>query len=833
MSKTKKLSKALALVIMLALVIGILPMGAMASATSVYVRFYNKSTQIGAVSVTTTENTAYAAIDAAITSLGSSIITSSEVDENGIHSINGISPIDTIDNAYDAWLYTVNDKLAVESIGDMPISSGDVITVFYAENYKTTHFAYIVPDGAATIGNAIAAGSNDTFYYRVATSTVDFNNLYSTISSTSQSTSGVSYVTASPTIGTDTVIPAYKRVIGTESGTLAAWKAETLAAYDDLTSDQQTSLASLYSAANSSSATMSDVNALANAVAPLTRANSAALKRLAFTENNEYLNIVQTSTGKNGFDPNVTEYTLQVVSGSITVTAEALAGNASVSYSSSGSGMSVSSTGAITFSAAGKYTLTVAVSNTIETDNTVSKSYTVHIYYTEAATSDVPSWVCGYLPVGQFARPNSFGWGTIFTDNTNIYGDGNTPKFLSGYVSTGVSLGMLGGYVQFEFTTAIGNDDDNPYGIDFIVYGNAFNGNPEAGSVMVYGKNAATNTYGWYNLAGSRHYSSGTKWDQDISYIKITNDNTTIGNSTFAKKGVYYSLNYEHPESDIAADVNAAISAADWYAIPTSATVSNPVPSASTTSTVGISYWPEIGNNENYEQVWKINGDTHVGGVYWHTSGSAPVITYEGVTMVPDSDSTDYYQWGYADVRQNGSNYGTAINPYASAASAVAGGDGYDLSWAVDTEGKPVSLSDVRYVRVYSAVLFNAGIFGETSTEVNGIYVASGEGTGQTTSVQGASLYVTWENNGSVSNPALASTITSANTFNVDAETEITVTFSSSGNYIFVNEETGTGSASLNLTLEDGEEQIIRVIAKDSTTGLPYIGFMKLVGVRP
>ncbi len=32
----------------------------------------------------------------------------------------------------------------------------------------------------------------------------------------------------------------------------------------------------------------------------------------------------------------------------------------------------------------------------------------------------------------------------------------------------------------------------NPYGVDFVIYGNAFNGNPEAGAVQVSG--------GWHNM---------------------------------------------------------------------------------------------------------------------------------------------------------------------------------------------------------------------------------------------------------------------------------------------------------------------------------------------
>ena len=69
---------------------------------------------------------------------------------------------------------------------------------------------------------------------------------------------------------------------------------------------------------------------------------------------------------------------------------------------------------------------------------------------TAAASGSIAKAICGYLPVGQFARYNSFGWGTIFTDNTNVYTAGKQAKFVSAdgtgtsYVATGVSLGIAG-----------------------------------------------------------------------------------------------------------------------------------------------------------------------------------------------------------------------------------------------------------------------------------------------------------------------------------------------------------------------------------------------------
>ena len=361
-------------------------------------------------------------------------------------------------------------------------------------------------------------------------------------------------------------------------------------------------------------------------------------------------------------------------------------------------------------------------------------------HYTATATGTNPVAVNGYLPVGQFARPNSFGWGALYTDNTNVSSSSNDVKFKTGYVSTGVSLGMAGGYVQFDMgDNRIENNANNKYGIDFIVYGNAFKGNPEAAGVQV--SNDGVN---WYTLAGSRHYMSDTKWNQNISYIKIAAANTTIGEKSFAKAGIYVSTDFAAPSSDSASAVDAAIGTATWTGVP-QLTGSTYPKTYSTATPAAAAWWPEYANDENYGNVWNI--DNAVNGVSWLRSGSAEVITYTGVTTVEDdmvvlnegataapsqAEMTDVYQWGYADVRVNGSQYGTVVNnPYAAAPStdAGAGGDGFDLSWAVKADGTPIALSSVRYVRVYSAVLFSAGVFGETSAEVCGLYVATGSTT--------------------------------------------------------------------------------------------------------
>lgn len=461
----------------------------------------------------------------------------------------------------------------------------------------------------------------------------------------------------------------------------------------------------------------------------------------------------------------------------------------------------------------------------------------------QVAEGSKPAAVTGYLPVGQFARHNSFGWGTLYTDNTNIKSDSNTTKFLDGYVSTGVSLGMAGGYIQFDMgARPIMNDANNPYGIDFIVYGNAFVGNPEAAGVMVSNDGET-----WYTLAGSRHYMNGTQWNQKISYVRIEGDAQQALNPTFDSDGVYYSNNYNSPSEQTQSAINAAITAAAWQKVPASGNA----------TALNLSYWPEwatrVVNNatqgEYYGNVWKIGTDSKIpavastannAGVNWDkadTTSTVPngaeVITYSGLTLVPDdtqvlgsnptqAQMTDVYQWGYADVRVNGTAYGTAINPYASAASVEAGGDGFDLSWAVDENGEPVSISSAKYIRVYSAVLFNAGIFGETSAEVCGLYVANGTGSGAATQALSVSAGKT---------ATTLSTVTTGNqsTSNVTiGAARGVIKIESSAEHLYVNGEAFTSGDTLTLTgLTTTTAKTIQIITQNGTES-PYVTVLKV-----
>ena len=298
------------------------------------------------------------------------------------------------------------------------------------------------------------------------------------------------------------------------------------------------------------------------------------------------------------------------------------------------------------------------------------------------ASDNTPSALNGYLPIGQFATGSE--WGNA------------TGKIAGGYDATGVSLGAAGGYIEFNMSVV--NSDTTPYGVDFVVYGNAFDGNPEAASVMVYGTPEG-GTAGWYELAGSLYYADETLRNVDVTYKKESS-------------GIKYKV------------TRGSTVICDW-----------------TTFTGATTWWPET--SEGYNSTWGLGDSSMV-----TVNSDYTEITYHGVTLVRDTDVTADYTFGYADITPNGTNitYGTATNPYAT---NTTGGNSFDISWAVDSNGNPVKLGSISKVRVYSSAVLDItssttsftvpGLFGETSAEVCGIYSVSGGGG----NVANSDLYIT------------------------------------------------------------------------------------------
>lgn len=200
------------------------------------------------------------------------------------------------------------------------------------------------------------------------------------------------------------------------------------------------------------------------------------------------------------------------------------------------------------------------------------------------------------------------------------------------------------------------------------------------------------------------------------------------------------------------------------------------------------------------------------------------LITYKNVSIVKDTDTTGDYQFGYADVHINGSDYGTAINPY-TALESDKGGDGFDLAWAVDENGNTVNLDRITKVRIYtsagmkadgSGVFTTPSIFGETSAEVCGVYGVNGKGSGDTTltpTIACGGTTIQAVNKGTVTHTV------AAGTYNI--------TVGNTGDAVlYINNQK---SSSYSVTVAAGETKSVRVIAQAGTAS-PYVAMVKIIG---
>ena len=411
------------------------------------------------------------------------------------------------------------------------------------------------------------------------------------------------------------------------------------------------------------------------------------------------------------------------------------------------------------------YTITTSEENTLSIV-VVAKGVTYTISCgtkSHTPAGSAPTSVVSYLPLGQFA--NNSGWGYL---GTKFVGPNKTAP-----ETTGVSLGAFGGFIEFYFENGIEDKATNPYGVDFVIYGNAFNGNPEAGAVQV-----SVDGTTWYELAGSNYYKS------NFTANNPENGFSKFYTGTLRNTSVIYTKGSSRVTAKLGSLNAANCCPAAWFPLTTNFTAfeNDPTGGATCDSRVSVN----------------LSGNT---------------LTFTGVTAIADSDTTADYAFGYADVTPNGSpsEYGEAVNPYTPYTSDKTGGDGFDLAWAVDiATGEPVNLSGqkVKYVRVYSAVL-DFGRFGETSPEITGIFTARGtNGSAATTDLtvkKGKNTYTTAN---------MSSRFVPAATY----------TIKSSEDYVYINGVKVDASSGYSLEVESG---VLYQIITQSGTESPYITVLK------
>jgi len=232
-----------------------------------------------------------------------------------------------------------------------------------------------------------------------------------------------------------------------------------------------------------------------------------------------------------------------------------------------------------------------------------------------------------------------------------------------------VTLGAFGGNIVYQYDTPIENSPNNPYGIDFIVMGNCFTNTDEStasaaaepAAVMV-----SADGESWYELAGSQYYEASTRHNVTLTY---TNNDTTFS-------------------------------------------AASDIPWADSEGESGI-----LPKNDLHTQAYYPNPAYY--NAYQTGAGKNTTYTKETVSFTGTMIASGFYPFGYADSHAEVPSMGNqAANPYIEHHEMNYNGDGFDLAWAVDENGNPVSLEEISYIRIYNPVLAYGDSTGEKSAEI-------------------------------------------------------------------------------------------------------------------
>lgn len=269
-----------------------------------------------------------------------------------------------------------------------------------------------------------------------------------------------------------------------------------------------------------------------------------------------------------------------------------------------------------------------------------------------------PSRIIQYLPApGQHINHPSFGVPAC-------------AELLTSGTGQGVSLGSYGGFLVVAFDQGIQNDPDNPYGVDFVILGNAFLGSPEPAIVQVMrdDNNNGIPDETWYELAGSYHHTGKLLHDFKITYYRPASSESNVEWITGEGLTGLVPLNSFYTQPYFPTEIN----------------------------------FPDvIGNHLTF-------------------SGNRLPLTAgrEGGILKADA-----YLFGYADNRPPvpGGAWLKPDNPYTPDVAEGMGGDAFDIGWAVDKDGKRVVLNEIHFIRIFNAVFLHGGEIGEFSTDITGI----------------------------------------------------------------------------------------------------------------
>lgn len=361
----------------------------------------------------------------------------------------------------------------------------------------------------------------------------------------------------------------------------------------------------------------------------------------------------------------------------------------------------------------GLVTLPTTSASTVTVTSASGNTLTISCAQPNGGTTAAGTALYAYLPApAQFVNEGvtTGGWGDAYDSNGAVKATG----------STGVSLGFFGGYAVYEFENPIADDPTHPYGADFIVYGNAFWNNSEAGCIQVSQGPDDNGNWEWYDIAGSMYYTKSTP----NASIKFTNPNPnedkgiTAAGATSTLADVSYDLTVNGTTTPGTVTKNTFHNHS-WFPL-------------------NANYFAASGSRAAMAKVDEFSFVSRT----LNSDSITDTLTFTGTLLnnYPGTGKTDQIGFGYCDVHPNKTLGGTiAYNPYQTFTSSsdydtkvagTSGGDPIDIAWAVKSNGTPAKLGSIKYVRIYTGMAQMNGIFGEISTEVCGVAACTGTGTG-------------------------------------------------------------------------------------------------------
>lgn len=400
----------------------------------------------------------------------------------------------------------------------------------------------------------------------------------------------------------------------------------------------------------------------------------------------------------------------------------------------------------------GVYTLALTTSAKTITVTSADGSISTEYKFKIQAKSKyaVPDAVVDYLCIGsQYTNGSSYGV--------------NPESTLAGSTK---SLGNFGGYITYYYKNAITDDPNNKYGIDFYVYGNAFeSGGSAAEPGQVY---VSADGENWYALAGSEHYEDTAIWDYTITYTKGDDGKS------------YWTDNQGN---------TMANAAKAW-------------PNRSTY------YFNDVWAQDSYRFTGIVLKSQEDGTIM----GSGTTASFAAAAS-----------FGYVDYYQNGT-IRADVNPYVAEPDKA---NGFDLAWAVDAQGNPVQLGAIHYIRVATASNIWAGGYYEKSTEVSYVVrtTAQSAPVGETALPQSITL-----SDGDSSKTVTLKAGQQTYPVSAAGMTNVSVTVNGAvedANVYVNNRRVAAGAASDALTIPSGGTKLVRVIVQQGDSE-PAVVMLKI-----